>query len=152
MLSAHNIIGASHCFEQWHYATCHNYSITDYRWTRQGPFWGHISARSFGALTVSQLASFTYEFRVEVIRGSAEIRRDPRDHFMLLLVYCGAMGFAQIVMEDVHWIDATTRRRRVATTAFRRPYQKLFADLGRIYDHPVAAHDGAGRQGRHVNV
>jgi hypothetical protein len=74
MLSAHNIIGASQCFEQWHYATCHNYSITDYRWTRQGPFWGHISARSFGALTVSQLASFTYEFRVEVIRGSAEIR------------------------------------------------------------------------------
>jgi len=64
MLSAQNIVGASQCFEQWHYATCHNYSITDYRRTGQGAFRGHISARSFGALTVSKLASFASERRV----------------------------------------------------------------------------------------
>jgi hypothetical protein len=95
MLSAQNIVGASQSFEQWHHTTCHNYSITDYRRTRQGPFWGHISARSFGALTISELSSFASESRVEVLRGSTEIRGDPRDYFMLLLVYCGDVGFAQ---------------------------------------------------------
>jgi AraC-like DNA-binding protein len=95
MLGAQNIVGASQCFEQWHHATCHNYSITDYRRTRQGPFKGHIAARSFGALTVSQLFSSATESRVEVLRGSTEIRGDPRDYFMLLLVYCGDVGFAQ---------------------------------------------------------
>jgi AraC-like DNA-binding protein len=95
MLSAQNIVGASQCFEQWHHATCHNYSITDYRRTGQGPFSGHISACSFGALTVSQLTSSASESRIEVIRGSAEIRGDPRDDFMLLLVYCGDVGLAQ---------------------------------------------------------
>jgi AraC-like DNA-binding protein len=95
MLSAQNIVGASQCFEQWHYATCHNYSITDYRRTGQGAFRGHISARSFGALTVSKLESFASESRIEVIRSPAEIRGDPRDYFMLLLVCCGEVGFAQ---------------------------------------------------------
>jgi AraC-like DNA-binding protein len=95
MLSAQNIVGASQCFEQWHHATCNNYSITDYRRTGHGPFSGHISVRSFGALTVSQLSSSGSESRTEVIRGSTEIRADPRDHFMLLLVYCGDIGLAQ---------------------------------------------------------
>jgi AraC-like DNA-binding protein len=95
MLSAQNIVGASQCFEQWHYATCHNYSVTDYRRAKQGPFTAHISARSFGTLIVSQLASFASESRIEVVRGSAEIRGDPRDQFMLFLVYCGDVGFAQ---------------------------------------------------------
>jgi len=95
MLSAQNIVGASQCFEQWHYATCHNYSITDYRRTGQGAFRGHISARSFGALTVSKLETFASESRIEVIRSPAEIRGDPRDYFMLLLVCCGEVGFAQ---------------------------------------------------------
>jgi AraC-like DNA-binding protein len=95
MLSPQNIVGPSHCFEQWHHATCHNYSITDYRRTGHGPFSGHISAKTFGALTVSNLSSSASESRVEVIRGSAEIRADPRDHFMLLLVYCGDVALAQ---------------------------------------------------------
>jgi AraC-like DNA-binding protein len=95
MPSAQNIVGASQCFEHWHHATCHNYSVTDYRRAKQGPFAGHISARSFGNLTVSTLSSFASESRIEVVRGSAEIRGDPRDQFMLLLVYCGDVGFAQ---------------------------------------------------------
>jgi AraC-like DNA-binding protein len=32
---------------------------------------------------------------VEVIRGDREIRADPRDHFMLFLVYSGDVGFSQ---------------------------------------------------------
>lgn len=95
MMSAQNIVGASQCFEQWHYATCNNYSVTDYRRAKQGPFTGHISARSFGTLTVSKLSSVASESRIEVVRGSAELRVDPRDQFMLFLVYCGDVGFAQ---------------------------------------------------------
>jgi AraC-like DNA-binding protein len=95
MFSAQNIVGASRSFEHWHHATCHNYSITDYRRTRQGPFSGHISARSFGTLTVSKLSSLATDGRIEVVRGSAEIRADQRDQFMLFLVYCGDVGFAQ---------------------------------------------------------
>ena len=101
MLGAQNIVGVSQCFEQWHHATCHNYSITDYRRTGQGPFKGHISARSFGALTVSQLSSSASESRIEVIRGSSEIRADPRDHFMLLLVFCGDVGLAPLYVYTV---------------------------------------------------
>src|SRR5258708_34027538 len=80
MLGPENIVGVSQCFEEWHPATCHNYSITDYRRTGQGPFSGHISARSFGGLTVSPLSSSASESRIEVIRSSPEIRAGPRDH------------------------------------------------------------------------
>lgn len=95
MLSPHNIVGSSQSFEQWHHATCHNFSITDYRGTRQDPFRGHISARSFGALTVSKLSSFASENRIKMIRSSSEIRGDPRDHLALLLVCCGEVEVAQ---------------------------------------------------------
>lgn len=95
MFSAHNIVGASRSFEQWHHATCHNYSITDYRRAKAGPFSGNISAHSFGTLTVSRLSSLATDGRIEVVRGAAEIRADQRDQFMLFLVYCGDVGFAQ---------------------------------------------------------
>src|ERR1700710_3016100 len=95
MLSPQNMVGASQCFEQWHHATCHNYSITDYRRATAGPLPCHIKTPSFGALAVSELASSASESRIEVIRGSSEIRRDARDYFMLLLVYSGDVGFAQ---------------------------------------------------------
>src|SRR5260370_18089398 len=95
MLSAQNIVGASQCFEQWHYATCHNYSVTDYRRAKQGPFTGHISARYFGTLTLSKLVSFASESRIEVGCGRAELCGDPSDQFMVFLVYWGDVGFAQ---------------------------------------------------------
>jgi AraC-like DNA-binding protein len=95
MANTQNIVGASQSFEHWHHATCHNYSVTESRRTEQGPFWGHISARAFGTLTVSELSSSIAESRVEVVRGEREIRADPRDQFMLFLVYCGDVGFSQ---------------------------------------------------------
>jgi AraC-like DNA-binding protein len=95
MFIVQNIVGNSPSFEHWHHATCHNYSKTDYRRASSGPFTGHITARSFGSLTVSMLSSVAAEGKIQVLRSPTEIRSDPRDHFMLLMVYRGAVGFEQ---------------------------------------------------------
>ncbi|MGJ4925581.1 helix-turn-helix domain-containing protein [Bradyrhizobium sp. HKCCYLS2038] len=95
MFNVQNIVGTSRSFEHWHHATCHNYSKTDYRRASPGPFLGNITARSLGTLTVSMLSSVATDGRIQVLRNAAEIRRDPRDHFMLLLVYRGDVGFEQ---------------------------------------------------------
>jgi hypothetical protein len=97
MLSVHNILAArdNDCFERWHQVTCRNYSITEYRRPVNGPFKGRISARQFGALTVSDISSSFSDYGIEVTRGSVEIRKDPRDHFMLYLVCRGEVGIDQ---------------------------------------------------------
>jgi hypothetical protein len=97
MLSVHNITAApdNHCFEHWHEVTCRNYSVTEYRRPVIGPFRGQITARRFGALTVSDVYSSFSDCGIEVTRGAGEIRRDPRDHFMLYLVCCGEVGVDQ---------------------------------------------------------
>ena len=46
MLNAQEIAGYGQCFEQFHHATCLNYSDTDYRWIQQKQFKGSVSARS----------------------------------------------------------------------------------------------------------
>jgi hypothetical protein len=67
----------------------------EYRRPVIGPFRGQITARRFGALTVSDVYSSFSDCGIEVTRGSGEIRRDPRDHFMLYLVCCGEVGVDQ---------------------------------------------------------
>jgi AraC-like DNA-binding protein len=97
MFSVHNIVAArdSECFERWHELTCRNYSFTEYRRPVTGPFRGRIAARRFGALTVSDVCSSFSDRGVEVVRGTGEIRKDPRDHFMLYLVRSGNVGIDQ---------------------------------------------------------
>jgi AraC-like DNA-binding protein len=97
MLSVHNIAAArdNDCFEHWHDVTCRNYSVTEYRRPVTGPFRGRIAAHRFGALTVSDVYSSFSDCGIEVIRGSGEIRKDPRDYFMLYLVCCGEVGIDQ---------------------------------------------------------
>jgi AraC-like DNA-binding protein len=97
MFGVHNIAAAhdNECFERWHELTCRNYSITEYRRPVTGPFRGRIAARRFGALTVSDVYSSFSDCAVEVVRGSGEIRKDPRDHFMLYLVCSGSVGIDQ---------------------------------------------------------
>jgi AraC-like DNA-binding protein len=90
-----NVVGADACFERWHEVTCRNYSHTEYRQRLSGKFKGRISARQFGALTVSDVSSSIPDCRLEVLRNSAEIRRDPRDHFMLFLVCRGHVNIEQ---------------------------------------------------------
>jgi AraC-like DNA-binding protein len=82
------------CFDDWHHLTCHNYSVTDYHRRVSGPFKGRISARQFGAFTVSDVWCSSDD-RIEVVRGAAEIRKDPRDHFMVFLVCRGEVRIAQ---------------------------------------------------------
>lgn len=88
-------VEASRSFDHWHHATCHNYSITSFLRAKRGPFRGRIAARSFGALTVSDLASSIFDSTVNVVRAAPEIRADPRDPFMLFIVRCGEVGFSQ---------------------------------------------------------
>lgn len=97
MLSVHNIeaVRENDCFEHWHEVTCRNYSVTEYRRPVVGPFQGRITARRFGALTVSDVTSSFSGSGIEVLRGSGEIRRDPRDHFMLYLTCSGRIGIDQ---------------------------------------------------------
>jgi len=97
MLSLHNLAAAreSDCFDYWHQVTCRNFSTTEYRRPVRGPFKGRITARSFGALTVSDISSSFTDSRIEVTRGAAEIRKDPRDHFTLYLVRSGETGIDQ---------------------------------------------------------
>ncbi len=97
MLNMHNIAAFrdNDCFEHWHEVTCRNYSITEYRRPVIGPFRGRIAARRFGALTVSDVHSSFSDCGIEVTRGSGDIRKDPRDHFMLYLVSCGVVGIDQ---------------------------------------------------------
>jgi AraC-like DNA-binding protein len=92
---SHNVVGANDGFEHWHQVTCRNYSNTEYRRPLTGPFRGRIAARQFGALTVSDVSSSIPECRIEVIRGASEIRKDPRDHFMLFLVCNGEVSIEQ---------------------------------------------------------
>jgi AraC-like DNA-binding protein len=91
----HNVVGANDGFEHWHQVTCRNYSNTEYRRPLTGPFRGRIAGRQFGALTVSDVSSSIPECRIEVLRGPSEIRKDPRDHFMLFLVCSGEVGVEQ---------------------------------------------------------
>jgi AraC-like DNA-binding protein len=84
-----------HSFEHWHHLTCHNYSITDYERPVSGPFEGRIAARRFGALTVSDVAATYSDCTMRVVRGASELRRDPRDHFMVFLVCRGDVNVAQ---------------------------------------------------------
>src|SRR3984957_3081181 len=97
MFSVHNIeaVRDGECFEHWHELTCRNYSFTEYRRPVTGPFRGRIAARRFGALTVSGVCSSFCDCGVEVVRGTGEIRKDPRDHFMLYLVRSGNVGIDQ---------------------------------------------------------
>jgi AraC-like DNA-binding protein len=82
-------------FEHWHDLTCHNYSMTECERPLSGRFEGRIAARQFGALTVSDVAANFSDYSMRVTRGASELRRDPRDHFMVFLVYRGTVNIAQ---------------------------------------------------------
>ena len=77
MLNVHNIAAARETIASsiGIDATCRNYSITEYRRPVIGPFRGHISARRFGALTVSDVSLFIFRLWD---RGHARIRRNPQ--------------------------------------------------------------------------
>jgi AraC-like DNA-binding protein len=83
-------------FEHWHHVTCRSYSVTECRRVADRRFQAQISIRELGALAISALSTATPpEERIHVTRSPADIRRDPRDYFMLWLMLEGQIGLAQ---------------------------------------------------------
>ena len=82
------------CFDRWHQVTCRNYSLSECNRISDHPFRARISSRMFGALTLSDGRSLSPNV-TQLNRGSAEIRKDPRDHFMLYLILRGEIELTQ---------------------------------------------------------
>jgi AraC-like DNA-binding protein len=83
-------------FEHWHQVTCRSYSVTECRRVADRRFEAQITIRELGALAISGLSTATPpEERILVTRSPEDIRRDPRDHFMLWLMLDGQIGLAQ---------------------------------------------------------
>ena len=83
-------------FDHWHNVTCHNYSLTGCRSDLGGRFSAHIAIREIGALAISDIAAETTPGNtIAVSRSPADIRKDPRDYFMLWLMLDGQVGLEQ---------------------------------------------------------
>jgi AraC-like DNA-binding protein len=83
-------------FEHWHQVTCRSYSLTECRRVADRRFAAQITIRELGALAISALSTTTPpEEPIHVTRSPADIRRDPRDYFMLWLMLDGQIGLAQ---------------------------------------------------------
>jgi AraC-like DNA-binding protein len=87
-------VAADDGFEAWHHATCRNYSLSECRRDAQDPFAAELTTRPLGPLALSD-GSSNSPGTVHLHRGSAHIRKDPCDHFMLFLVVKGTVGLAQ---------------------------------------------------------
>ena len=84
------------CFGHWHQVTCRNYSVTECRPVTDRKFRAGIAIKEFGALAISAVTTATPpEETIRVSRGAAEIRKDPRDYFMLWLMLSGEVKLAQ---------------------------------------------------------
>lgn len=82
-------------FDHWHNVTCRDYSVTECGPVPDRRFRGEISIKEFGALAVSAISTTTEaENAIRVARRHADIRKDPRDHFMLWLMLGGRVGLA----------------------------------------------------------
>ncbi len=88
-------VEADDTFEHWHHVTCRNYAVSEFRRQSDNPFNARIAFRAFGQLALTDASSDMGA--AQLIRGTAEIRRDPCDHFMLFLVTGGEIG---VVQED----------------------------------------------------
>lgn len=83
-------------FDYWHHVTCRNYSLTECRNVLDGHFSSHITIRKIGALAISDISVETMPGNaIAVSRSPADIRKDPRDYFMLWLMLDGQVGVEQ---------------------------------------------------------
>ncbi|MBR1220767.1 helix-turn-helix domain-containing protein [Bradyrhizobium sp. U87765 SZCCT0131] len=83
-------------FAHWHQVTCRDFSTTECRRVPDRGFRARVAIRPFGPLTINDIWSTTApETPIQVTRTAADIRRDPRDYFMLWLPLAGDAVFAQ---------------------------------------------------------
>lgn len=95
-MKAITIVRPGDGFELWHQVTCRSYSVTECRRVADRRFEAQIAIRELGALAISSLSTATPpEERIHVTRSPEDIRRDPRDYFMLWLMLDGQIGLAQ---------------------------------------------------------
>ncbi len=84
------------CFDHWHQVTCRDFSVTECRPVPDRHFRAEVTIRTFGSFAINDIWSSTpAENRIRVTRGPADIRRDPRDYFMLWLALEGEAALAQ---------------------------------------------------------
>jgi AraC-like DNA-binding protein len=81
-------------FEHWHEVTCRSYSLSKPQRDSTDVFRVRLSSRAFGALALTEGRTVSMG-STRLIRGAAEIRRDPRDQFVLYLVMGGEVGITQ---------------------------------------------------------
>ena len=83
-------------FDHWHQVTCRSYSVTECRRVVDRRFRARITIRELGALAISALSTSTPpDELIHVTRSADDIRRDPRDYFMLWQMLDGQIGLAQ---------------------------------------------------------
>jgi AraC-like DNA-binding protein len=134
MPAMHNTeaVKAGDRFDRWHDVTCRNYSLSECRRTSDHPFRGQLTSRIFGALAISDGRSLSPD-QIRLSRGPVEIRRDPRDHFMLYLVLGGEIGLVQDGREaqarsgDLFLYDQT----QPFTLDFRHDYRAILVNIPR---------------------
>lgn len=83
-------------FDHWHQVTCRDFSLTECRRVPDRHFRAEVTIRTFGAFAINDIWSSTSaENRIRVTRSPADIRRDPRDYFMLWLALGGEAALVQ---------------------------------------------------------
>ncbi|MGN1288609.1 MAG: helix-turn-helix domain-containing protein [Bradyrhizobium sp.] len=93
---AHTLVAPGDSFDRWHHVTCREFSLTECRRVADEAFAASISIRHFGSLAINDIWSSTPAAdRIRVKRSASDVRRDPRDYFMLWLTLRGEVGFAQ---------------------------------------------------------
>ncbi|MBC9879879.1 helix-turn-helix domain-containing protein [Bradyrhizobium sp. INPA01-394B] len=118
-------------YDRWHQVSCRNYSYCEARRDSDYPFSAQISSWRFGALGFSdgRLSSDL----TQLDRGPAEIRKDPRDHFMLYLVLLGGVCLTQDGREaraqsgDLFLYDQA----QPFTLKFRQDYRAIMVNIPR---------------------
>jgi hypothetical protein len=78
-------------FAQWREAMCHTYSVTKCSQLVADEFSGHLENRRFGGITVGNIRSTPLCYK----RGMDEIRLNPIDDFLILLMLEGAFAVEQ---------------------------------------------------------
>lgn len=82
-------------FDHWHQVTCRDFSRTECRRAPQA-FRARVAIRRFGALHINDIWSATPDSeRIHVTRSPQDIRKDPRDYFMLWLSLGGETILSQ---------------------------------------------------------
>ena len=86
-------IAAEDGFEEWHSATCRNYSHSEFRRENGSSFSANIVLRPYGALGLTD--GWSDGGAATLTRSPTEFRRDSRDHFTLFYVTKGEIGIEQ---------------------------------------------------------